>query len=215
MESIIMRKHGTHQPKAVISLFLFLASFLFTSNALAASAQEIDAKVDATLLFTSNALAASAQEIDAKVDATLKIFKVQVPGAAQYLSVAKGVLVFPSVFRAGIGIGGEYGEGAMRINGQTVEYWSTASASIGFTFGAQSKSLVLIFLDEAELIKFRHSEGWRAGIDGSVAFVEWGSSENIDTINTKDPILGFAFGNKGLMANIALEGSKFILLNKE
>ena len=188
-----MRKLGIHQPVAGISLLLFLAS----------------------ILFTSSAMAASAQEIDAKVDATLKIFKVQVPGAAQYLSVAKGVLIFPSVFRAVIGIGGEYGEGAMRINGETVEYWSTASASIGFTFGAQSKSLILVFLDEAELIKFRHSEGWRAGIDGSVAFVEWGTSENIDTINTKDPILGFAFGNKGLMANIALEGSKFILLNKE
>ena len=166
------------------------------------------------LICNSSALAASAVEIDAKVDATLKIFKAEVPGAQQYLNVAKGVLVFPSVFRAGVGIGGEYGEGAMRINGRTVEYWSTASASIGFTFGAQSKSLILIFLDEAELIKFRHSEGWRAGIDGSVAFVEWGTSENIDTINAKDPILGFAFGNKGLMANIALEGSKFILLNK-
>ncbi len=167
------------------------------------------------LLFSSNAMAASAQEIDAKVDATLKIFQAQIPGAAQYLSVAKGILVFPSVFRAGVGIGGEYGEGALRINGKTVEYWSTASASIGFTFGAQTKSLVLIFLDAAELIKFRHSEGWRAGIDGSVAFVEWGKSENIDTINTKDPILGFAFGTKGLMANISLEGSKFILLNKD
>ncbi len=187
-----MRKPGVHQPAARISLLFLLAS----------------------LFFTNAAMAATAEEIDAKVDATLKVFKIRVPGAAQYLSVAKGVLVFPSVFRAGIGIGGEYGEGAMRINGQTVEYWSTASASIGFTFGAQTKSLVLIFLDDAELVKFRHSEGWRAGIDGSVAFVEWGTSENIDTINAKDPILGFAFGNKGLMANVALEGSKFILLNK-
>ncbi|HDH08143.1 MAG TPA: hypothetical protein ENG96_01530, partial [Gammaproteobacteria bacterium] len=92
-------------------------------------------------LFSGNAMAATAQEIDAKVDATLKIFRAQVPGAAQYLSIAKGVLVFPSVFRAGVGIGGEYGEGALRINGKTVEYWGTASASIGFTFGAQSKSL--------------------------------------------------------------------------
>ncbi len=181
-----------HKRIAVKTLFLLLAHFIFTANA----------------------MAATAQEIDAKVDATLKIFRAQVPGADQYLSVAKGVLVFPSVFRAGVGIGGEYGEGAMRINGKTVEYWSTASASIGFTFGAQSKSLILVFLDEAELIKFRNSEGWRAGIDGSVAFVEWGKAENVDTINTKDPILGFAFGNKGLMANIALEGSKFILLNK-
>jgi lipid-binding SYLF domain-containing protein len=188
-----MRKPAMHKRIAVITLFLLLSPFMFTANA----------------------MAATAQEIDAKVDATLKIFRAQVPGADQYLSVAKGVLVFPSVFRAGVGIGGEYGEGAMRINGQTVEYWSTASASIGFTFGAQSKSLILVFLDEAELIKFRNSEGWRAGIDGSVAFVEWGKAENVDTINTKDPILGFAFGNKGLMANIALEGSKFILLNKE
>lgn len=188
-----MRKSLARQHITGISLLLFLVPFLFSSNV----------------------MAAPAQEIDAKVDATLKIFRAQVPGAAQYLSIAKGVLVFPSVFRAGLGIGGEYGEGALRINGKTVEYWSTASASIGFTFGAQSKSLVMIFLDEAALNRFRHSEGWRAGIDGSVAFVEWGKSENIDTINSKDPILGFAFGNKGLMANISLEGSKFILLNKD
>lgn len=188
-----MIKSKIKQRIAGISLLIFLSPFLFSSAA----------------------MAASAQEIDAKVDATLKIFRAQVPGADQYLSVSKGVLVFPSVFRAGVGIGGEYGEGALRIDGKTVEYWSTASASIGFTFGAQSKSLILVFLDAAELIKFRHSEGWRAGIDGSVAFVEWGASENVDTINTKDPILGFAFGNKGLMANVALEGSKFILLNKE
>ena len=188
-----MRKSSARTQISGITLLLFLVSFLFPGHA----------------------MAATAQEIDAKVDATLKIFRAQIPGAMQYLSVAKGVLVFPSVFRAGVGIGGEYGEGALRIHGKTVDYWSTASASIGFTFGAQTKSLVMIFLEEDALVKFRHSEGWRAGIDGSVAFVEWGTSENIDTMNTKDPILGFAFGNKGLMANVALEGSKFILLNKE
>jgi lipid-binding SYLF domain-containing protein len=74
-----------------------------------------------SFLFCGNAMAATAQEIDAKVDATLKIFRAQIPGASQYLSVAKGVLVFPSVFRAGVGIGGEYGEGALRINGKTVK----------------------------------------------------------------------------------------------
>lgn len=188
-----MRKSVVRQNITAISLLLFMAP----------------------LLFTSHALAAPAQEIDAKVDATLKIFRAQIPGADQYLSVAKGVLVFPSIFRAGVGIGGEYGEGAMRINGQTVEYWSLASASIGFTFGAHTESLIMVFLNEAELTKFRHSEGWRAGIDGSVAFVEWGSSDNLNTMNTKDSILAFAFGNKGLIANVSLEGSKFILLNKE
>ena len=158
--------------------------------------------------------AATAREIDIEVEATLKLFKEKVPGAEQYLSVAKGVLVFPRVFRAGVGIGGEYGEGALLIDGKTVDYYSTASASIGFQLGAQTKSLILIFLNEEELKKFRNSEGWRAGIDGSVTAAEWGKAENVDTINTKDPIISFVFGTKGLMANISIEGSKFILLDK-
>lgn len=162
----------------------------------------------------ARAMAATAEEIDIEVDATLKLFKAKVPGAAQYLSVAKAVLVFPRVFRAGVGIGGEYGEGALRIDGRTVDYYSTASASIGFQLGAQTKSMILIFLNEAELTKFRNSEGWRAGVDGSVAAAEWGKAENVDTINTKDPIISFVFGAKGLMANISVEGSKFILLDK-
>ena len=159
-------------------------------------------------------MAATAQEIDIEVDATLKLFKAKVPGAAQYLGVAKAVLVFPRVFRAGVGVGGEYGEGALRVNGKTVDYYSTASASIGFQLGAQTKSMILIFLNDEELKKFRDSEGWRAGVDGSVAAAEWGKAENIDTINTKDPIISFVFGAKGLMANISVEGSKFILLDK-
>lgn len=187
-----MRKPEIRRNVSIISLLLFFVPFLITGNV----------------------MAAPAEEIDAKADATLKIFRSQVPGADQYLSVAKGVLVFPSIFKAGVVVGGQYGEGALRINGKTVEYWSLASASIGFTFGAQTESLVLVFLNEEELIKFRHSEGWRAGIDGSVAFVEWGNSDSLNTMNTKDSILGFAFGNKGLIANVSLEGSKFILLNK-
>lgn len=174
------------------------------------------AAVFATLLacLPVRSMAATAQEIDIEVDATLKLFQAKIPGATQYLSVAKGVLVFPRVFRAGVGIGGEYGEGALRIGGKTVDYYGTASASVGFQLGAQTKSLVLIFLNDAELAKFRESEGWRAGVDGSVAAAEWGKAENIDTINTKDPIISFVFGAKGLMANISVEGSKFILLDK-
>ena len=162
----------------------------------------------------TRSMAATAHEIDIEADATLKLFKAKVPGATQYLSVAKGVLVFPRVFRAGVGVGGEYGEGALRIDGKTVDYYSTASASIGFQLGAQTKSMILIFLNDEELTKFRNSEGWRAGVDGSVAAAEWGKAENVDTINTKDPIISFVFGAKGLMANISVEGSKFILLDK-
>ena len=81
-------------------------------------------------LIPSNTLAASAKEINIKVDATLKRFKKEVLGGDEFLKKSEGVLVFPRVIKAGIGIGGEYGEGALRISGKTVEYYSTAPASI-------------------------------------------------------------------------------------
>ncbi|MFC1820881.1 hypothetical protein ACFLZG_07360, partial [Thermodesulfobacteriota bacterium] len=77
----------------------------------------------------------------------------------------------PSVIKAGFGIGGEYGEGALRISGKTVDYYSTAAASIGFQLGAQSKTIILIFLDKSALKKFRDSSGWEIGVDGSIVLV--------------------------------------------
>ncbi len=153
--------------------------------------------------------AASAEEININVDATLKRFKLLVPGGAEFLQKAKGVLVFPSVIKAGFFLGGEYGEGALRIDGETVGYYSTAAASIGLQLGAQSKSVVLVFLEDQALADFRQSKGWKVGVDGSVALVQWGTGGDVNTIDMKDPIVGFVFNNKGLMFNLTLEGAKF------
>ncbi len=158
--------------------------------------------------------AASSAEINIGVKQTLKRFKTEIPGGAEFLSQAKGVLVFPTIIKAGFGIGGEYGEGALQISGKTVSYYSTAAASIGFQLGAQSKSVVLIFMTHDSLKKFRNSEGWKAGVDGSVALIEWGASEDINTVDIQDPIIGFVFSNKGLMYNLTLEGSKFTKIKK-
>jgi lipid-binding SYLF domain-containing protein len=162
----------------------------------------------ALIVFPCSAFAASAVEIDAKVDSALKMFYEKVGPAKELSAKAKGVLVFPDVIKAGFGIGGEYGEGALRINGKTVEYYSTAAASIGLQIGAQEKAVILLFLDGKALDDFRKSDGWEAGVDGSVAVVEWGAGGSVDTTNIKDPIIGFVFGNKGLMFNLTLEGSK-------
>ena len=166
------------------------------------------------MLLPVTAFADTAAEIDIKVDETLKRFKQEVPGGDRFLAKAKGALVFPNVIKAGFGIGGEYGEGALRIGSETVAYYNTAGASIGFQLGVQSKSLVIVFLEDKSLEYFRSSKGWEAGVDGSVAVVEWGVGEDINTINVEDPIVGFVFGNKGLMFNLTLEGSKFTRINK-
>jgi len=169
--------------------------------------------IAAAFLLTANvATAASAQEIDVKVDAALQHFREKVGGADEFLASSKGVLVFPSVFKAGIGIGGEYGEGALRIGGKTVDYYNTASASIGFQLGAQAKTVIIVFMQQDALDKFRNSSGWEVGVDGSVALVELGAGGSIDTTNIRDPIVGFIFGNKGLMYNLTLEGSKITKL---
>lgn len=167
--------------------------------------------VSALFLFvgTQSALAASAAEINIGADATLQRFKKEITGGAQFLERAEGVLVFPSIIKAGMVVGGEYGEGALRIGGKTVAYYSTAGASVGFQLGAQSKSVVVVFLTKQALSKFRNSDGWKVGVDGSVAVIKWGVGEDINSIEIKDPVVGFVFSNKGLMYNLTFEGSKF------
>jgi len=161
------------------------------------------------IIGSSMAFAKSAQEIDISVDVALEQFEKDIKGGKEFLASAKGVLVFPSVLKAGIGVGGEYGEGAMRIGGKTVDYYSTAAASYGFQLGAQSKRVIIVFMQDDALKKFRESQGWQAGVDGSVALVEVGAGGAIDTTNIKDPVVAFVFGQKGLMYNLTLEGSKF------
>lgn len=158
--------------------------------------------------------AASAAEINSDVNETLSRFTREIGGASAYLQAARGVLVFPTVYKAGIGIGGEYGEGALLIGGRPVDYYSTAAASFGFQLGAQAKSIIILFMQDEALRKFRESEGWKVGVDGSVALIDMGLGKELSSQTLQNPIVGFVFGQKGLMYNLTLEGTKITKLNK-
>ena len=160
------------------------------------------------------AVAASKQKIDFGVEQTLDEFYQKVNGSKKLMEKAKGALVFPSVKKAGFGIGGEYGQGALLVGGKTVAYYSTAAASIGFQIGGQVRKEVILFMNDETLDKVRLSEGWEAGVDGSVAIVSFGVGGEIDTTELNQPVLGFIFSNKGLMYNLSLEGSKFTEIKK-
>lgn len=175
------------------------------------------AKVITLLLllpFATGAYSASKEEIDAKVAAALETFHKQSMAGTRLIDSAVAVLVFPEVIKAGIGIGGEYGEGALLIDGKTVNYYFTASASIGFQLGAQKKTQIVLFMNKVVLEEFRNSDGWEAGVDGSVAIAEFGVGGDIDTKTIQSPIIGFVFSNKGLMYNLSLEGSKVSKLQR-
>jgi lipid-binding SYLF domain-containing protein len=118
------------------------------------------------------------------------------------------------VLKAGVGVGGEYGEGALLIKGKTAGYYSTAAASIGLQLGAQVKSQIILFMNPKVLDQFRDSKGWKAGVDGSVALATLGAGGEISTDTVKQPIIGFIFSNKGLMYNLTFEGSKITRLER-
>jgi len=158
--------------------------------------------------------AASKTEINAKVQSTMTTFYAQVKSGRELVNKAVAILVFPEVFKAGFGIGGEYGEGAMLQGGKTTGYYSTAAASIGFQIGAQMKSQVIMFMTKEALRGFKASDGWKAGVDGSIALITVGAGGEIDTNTVKDPIIGFIFSNKGLMYNLTFEGAKITKLDK-
>ncbi|AZY49374.1 BPSL1445 family SYLF domain-containing lipoprotein [Bordetella avium] len=153
------------------------------------------------------------QQIDAGADATLSRLYEASPDARALVREAKGVLVFPSVVSAGFIVGAQYGKGVLRVGGVDTAYYSTAGGSVGFQAGAQSKAIVVLFMTQDALNKFRNSDGWTAGVDAFVAVATIGANGHIDTRTAQQPVIGFVLNNAGLMAGISLEGTKINKLN--
>ena len=135
-------------------------------------------------------------------------------GYSELVANAAAVLVFPSVIKAGMGIGGEYGEGVLLARGRPVEYYNTAGASVGFQLGVQSRSMIIVFMTEEALAGFQRVDGWKVGVDGSVALINVGVGGSVDTSRIGSPIVGFVFDGKGLMYNLTLEGTKISRMSR-
>lgn len=156
----------------------------------------------------SRAEAASAAEIEHDANETLHSFVRQVGGARELANKAVGILVFPSVIKAGIGFGGEYGEGLLIVDKRAAGYYNLISASFGFQLGAQERAVIIMFMTESALEAFDRRAGWKVGVDGSIAIITVGLGGSIDTDQISEPVVGFVLDQKGLMYNLTLEGSK-------
>lgn len=173
--------------------------------------------VIAVLVFglpATNTRAASGPEITAGVHQTVQRFFDRVGGARELTQKAVGILVFPSIVKAGFGVGGEYGEGALRVSGQTIGYYNSISASVGFQLGVQERSVIILFMTDEALNQFRETAGWKVGVDGSVVIVTVGAGGSIDTNKVTSPVVGFILDPKGLMYNLTLEGSKISRISR-
>ncbi len=159
--------------------------------------------------FATTSHAKSAREIESQVDFTLKMFTQRHPEARQLLDSAKGVLVIPNEAKFGLGIGGEYGEGALRVHGKTVGYYNIAGGNVGFIAGAEEKSIILLFRDQASLDHFRYSPDWTAGVDAAVTFADDSKEQYRNVFSTAEPVIAFVFGERGLILDASIEGAKF------
>jgi len=169
----------------------------------------------AAFLFAGQSFAKmTAKEVDASVDSAMERFHKQVKDAKEVIAKAKGLLILPNVKKGALIVGGEYGQGALRIGGKTVEYYSMMSGSFGLQIGGQAKDIIIAFNSSDALKKFRESKGWEAGVDGNVALIKVGAGESAVTAMSDQPISAFVFDVKGLMADMSLKGAKFNKLDK-
>jgi lipid-binding SYLF domain-containing protein len=159
-------------------------------------------------LASQSTFAASAAEISRDANAALQKLYASVPAAKALGANAQAVLVFPKVTKAGLGVGGQFGEGALLKGGKTVGYYNTAGASVGLQAGAQQFGYALIFVNAAALAQLDKADGFEVGVGPTVVVVDEGKAKTLTTTTAKDDVYAFVFGQKGLMAGLGIQGNK-------
>ena len=162
-----------------------------------------------TVISSTGLSAKAMNEIDAAIESSLSRFTEEIQGGDAYLDGARGVLVIPRMWKAGVVLGFEFGEGALIVDGIKVQYYQALTTSLGIQVGVGSKDLIILFFDDTAMDNFLYSSGWEVGVDGAVALFSRGAAGAVDSITFKDPIVGFVFGQKGLIAGVSMEGTKF------
>lgn len=177
-------------------------------NAMGFGVLLISALLLAGVLSANPVFAASAAEIDKDVALSLEKLYASSLAAQELSKVSKGILVFPNVIKAGLVVGGQYGDGALLVDGQTAGYYNTVAASYGLQAGAQSFGYAMFLMTDEALSYLKKSKGWEVGVGPTVVVMDEGKAKSLTTSTAKEDIYAFIFGQKGLMAGIGLQGSK-------
>lgn len=159
--------------------------------------------------------AASRAEIDRDSNAALRKLYDSTPSALMLAQQAKGILVFPSIVKGGFIVGGQLGDGALRVGGKTAGYYRSLAVSYGLQAGIQSFGYVLFFMNDSALNYLAKSNGWEIGVGPSIVIVDTGVARSLTTTTLKDDIYAFIFSQKGLMAGLGLQGTKITRINPD
>jgi lipid-binding SYLF domain-containing protein len=147
-------------------------------------------------------------ELNASANKALTHFYDLSPKNKDLADKAAGILIFPTVTKAGAGVAGEHGDGVLRVKGKPVDYYSITSGSVGATLGVGTHTEMIMFMTQDALDKFTESNGWSVGADAAVAVMSKGAGEEYDSAALGKPVLGFVYNEKGLIGDVSLEGAK-------
>ena len=150
----------------------------------------------------------AAAELTSESKTALQDLYAKVPVAKELAPKAVAILVFPEVTKAGLGIGGQYGEGTLLKKGTAAAYYKTTGASFGLQAGAQKYGYAMFFMNAKALEQLNKANGFEVGVGPSVVLVDEGMAKNATTTTMKDDIYAFVFGQKGLMAGLGIQGNK-------
>jgi lipid-binding SYLF domain-containing protein len=170
--------------------------------------------VTAALVVPQRVSAATAAELNREAQAALNALYAKNPGAKAIAKDAVAILVFPSVIKAGLGVGGQYGEGVLYRGGKAVAYYNTAGASVGMQAGGQKYGYAMFFLSEETLKSLDKAEGFEVGVGPSVVVADQGLAKSTTTTTVKDKIYAFIFDQKGAMYALGIQGNKITKIKK-
>ena len=156
----------------------------------------------------------SAAKLSSDSRAALSQLYAKVPKAKELGGKAVAILVFPSITKAGLGIGGQYGEGTLLRGGKAAAYYNTTGVSSGLQIGAQKYGYAMFFMNEGAVAQLNKTEGFEVGVGPTVVVMDEGKAKSTTTTSMKDDIYAFIFSQKGMMAGLGIQGNKITKIDK-
>jgi lipid-binding SYLF domain-containing protein len=160
------------------------------------------------------ASAADRSQLDRDARSALNKLVAGNAGAKAVGAKAVAVLVFPSITKAGLVIGGQTGDGVLMMGGKTIAYYNTSGASYGLQAGAQTYGYAMFFMNESTLKQLDKTDGFEVGVGPSVVVADEGFAKSTTSVTYDQDIYAFIFSQKGLMAGLGLQGNKITRLAK-
>ncbi len=197
-----------HLYKKLFITSICLFSFSYNAFALGEAVTEMADKIGDKM-----GIGLTRSQIDASASTALQQLLATSPAAKALAKEAKGILIYPEIIKAGMGVGGHHGEGVLRKNGKSVAYYNTIAGSYGLQMGAQKFGYALFFMNDKALAYLNKSEGWEVGVGPSVVIVDEGMAKTLTTTTAKKSVYVFTFNQKGLMAGMGIQGSKITKIN--